>query len=84
VLIYESLKDRIAEVIADAGINANVGARAWDDVMSMLVKTMKAGHPGDALVTDVATCGDLLAAHSPAHASNPNELADVIDEVVRS
>lgn len=84
LLIYVSLKDRIAEVIADAGINAKVGARAWDDVVSVLVKTMKAGRPGDAFVTAVATCGDLLAVHFPAHASNPNELADVIDEVVRS
>lgn len=84
LLIYVSLKDRIAEVIADAGINAKVGAHTWDAVMSRLVKTMKAGRPGDAFVMAVETCGDLLATHFPASPLNPNELVDSVDEVPRT
>lgn len=84
LLIYVSLKDRIAEVIADAGINAKVGARTWDDVMSSLVETVKAGRPGDAFVRAVETCGRLLATHFPASALNPNELLDSVDEVPKA
>lgn len=84
LLIYVALKDRMAEVIADAGINAKVGARTWDDVMSSLVKTMKAGRPGDAFVMAVETCGELLATNFPPSTFNPNELLDTVDEVPRA
>jgi putative membrane protein len=78
VLIYASLKDRCAEVIADAGINAKVDPRAWDEVIAALVARMRAGEPGEGFVAAIEKCRSLLATHFPAHGANANELPDVI------
>jgi putative membrane protein len=81
VLLYVSLNDRCAELIADEGINSKTPPRTWDVVMERLIKGMKAGRPAEALVTAVENCGDLLAEHFPAAAPNPNELPDRLTEL---
>lgn len=80
VLIYASLKERIAEVIGDSGINAKIGPRTWDEVIAALVKQMRAGRPGDGFVMAVEKCGHLLTTHFPAAGSNVNELPDAVAE----
>ena len=80
VLIYASLKDRCAEVIADTGINAKVDPRAWDEVIAALVAGMRAGEPGNGFVAAIEKSGRLLATHFPADGTNPNELPDGIIE----
>jgi putative membrane protein len=80
VLIYASLKDRRAEVVADTGINAKVGSQAWDGVITQLVTGMKAGEPGNGFVAAIEASGRLLATHFPAERDNPNELPNAITE----
>ena len=80
VLIYTSLKDRCAEVIADIGINAKVDPKAWDEVIAALVAGMRAGKPGNGFVSAIEKSGRLLATHFPAQGTNPNELPDGIIE----
>lgn len=80
VLIYASLKDRCAEVIADTGINATVDPRAWDEVIAALVAGIRAGQPGNGFVAAIEKTGRLLATHFPADRTNPNELPDGIIE----
>jgi putative membrane protein len=80
VLIYASLQDRCAEVVADTGINANVDPRAWDEVIAALVTGMRAGQPGNGFVAAIERCGRLLALHFPAHGTRLNELPDGVIE----
>ena len=80
VLIYASLTDRCAEVVADEGVNARVAPHDWANVIAALTVGMKAGKPGDGFVAAIETCGRLLAAHFPAEGANRNELPDAIVE----
>jgi putative membrane protein len=80
VLIFVSLKDRRAEVLADTGISAKVEPSVWEEVIGELVKGVRTAKPGDGFVSAIATCGRILATHFPAGADNPNELPDTILE----
>jgi putative membrane protein len=80
VLIFVSLKDRHAQVLADTGISGKVPPAAWDEVIGELVKGVKADKPADGFVGAIAMCGRLLSTHFPAGADNPNELANTVVE----
>ena len=81
VLIYASLADRCAEVVADTGVHAKIGPQAWAAVVEALVAGMRAGEPGDGFVDAVETCGRLLAVDFPARPGDSNELPDTIIEM---
>jgi putative membrane protein len=81
VLIYASLQDRCAELIADKGIDAKVEPGAWDKVVVKLVGEIRAGRSTDGFVTAIRDCGDHLARHFPAQTPNPNELPDSVTEL---
>lgn len=79
VLIYVSLKERMAEILADEGIDAKVEPAAWDTAMTALTDGLRRGRPGEGFTAAITQCGDLLAQHFPADAAdNPNELPDAL------
>ena len=79
VLIYVSLGERMAELIADEGIAAHVDAQVWDRAMAALTEGLKRGEPGAAFAAAVGRCGEVLAEKFPAHGDdNPNELPDAV------
>lgn len=80
VLIFVSLKDRHAQVLADTGISSKVAPAAWDEVIGELVKGVKTDKPVDGFVGAIAMCGRLLSTHFPAGAENPNELPNTVVE----
>jgi putative membrane protein len=67
ILIYVSLAERYARIIADDGAAKAVTQRQWKAVVDRLTAAMKAGRAEDALVGAAKECGDLLAQHFPAH-----------------
>jgi putative membrane protein len=67
ILIYVSLAERYARIIADDGAAKAVSQRQWKAVVDRLTAAMKAGRAEDALVGAAKECGDLLAQHFPAH-----------------
>ena len=80
VLIFVSLHDRRAEVLAGAGISDKLDQSAWNNVIADLVSGIKTGKPGDGFVAAIERCGRLLAQHFPAGQNNPNELPDALVE----
>ena len=63
----------------DEGIAAKVEPKAWDEAMGLLVAGVKARKPAEGFENAIARCGDILAEHFPADASdNPNELSDAV------
>lgn len=76
VLLFASLAERRAEVVADEGIYSVTDPRVWDEVAALLVAGMKRGAPADAFVNAIGRAGQILAAHVPPRADNPNELSD--------
>jgi putative membrane protein len=77
VLIFLSLLERRAQVLADRAIHERVPPGTWDELVKDLVRGIHDGQPTDALCRAIARCGDLLAPHFPAkEGDNPNELPD--------
>jgi putative membrane protein len=81
VLIYASLAERYAEIVADAGIHAKVTSEVWDQAIAALVQAMREGRPGDGFVAAVERCGAVLAAHFPPGALNRDELPNKLVEI---
>src|SRR5262249_4163824 len=74
VLIFASVAERYAEIIADTGIHAKVGNEVWEQAIAALVAAIKAGRPGDGFIAAVEQCGAVLAQHFPPGAINRDEL----------
>ncbi len=84
VLIFVSLAEHAAELIADEGIAAVVDQSRWDAAMAALITEAKAGRTGAGLVAAVSQVGDILAEHFPADTQdNPNELPDGVIQIPR-
>ena len=79
VLIYVSLAERMAELIADEGIAAHVEPHVWDKAMQTLAHGLKHGRPAEGFAAAVGLCGEVLAQRFPVRAGdNPNELPDAV------
>lgn len=76
VLVFVSLAERHAEVIADHVVAQRCGQDFWDDVVAVLVDHARRGAVSDGLVTAVGMIGERLAEEFPADADDVNELRD--------
>ena len=77
ILLFLSLFEHRAVVLADSGIHARVEASAWEAVAADLAAGMRAGRAGEALVEAVRRCGELLAERGvPCWPEDRDELAD--------
>jgi putative membrane protein len=83
VLIFASVAERYAEIVADAGINEKVMPDVWDNAMAALTSAIKAGRPGDGFVAAIEQCGAVLAEHFPLPPGSvdPHELPDKLVEI---
>jgi putative membrane protein len=81
VLIFASVGERYAEIVADAGINAKVTPDVWDDAVNALVAEIKAGRPADGFIAAIERCGKVLAQNFPPGTLKRDELPDKLLEV---
>lgn len=81
VLIFVSLAERYAEVVADSGISAKVEQDEWDGVIRELTADARRDEIANGFVKAVHIVGELLAKHFPPKAMNPNELDDHLVEI---
>jgi putative membrane protein len=66
VLIYVSLAERYARIVADDGAAKAIRQSEWKAIVDKLTGDMGTGAPTDALIEAATRCGDLLAEHFPA------------------
>ncbi|PWK76259.1 TPM domain-containing protein [Aminobacter sp. AP02] len=81
VLVFVSLAERYAEVVADAGINAKVPQPAWDRIVGDLIEQARENRLADGFVSAIATVGALLSEHFPIASDDANELDDHLVEI---
>jgi len=74
VLLYLSLAERRAEIVADEAIATKVAPEVWGDAMAALIEEVKQGRPGHGMAVAVEKIGAILAPILPPGADNPNEL----------
>ncbi|HMI19615.1 MAG TPA: hypothetical protein VK533_08735, partial [Sphingomonas sp.] len=76
VLLYLSLAERRAEIVADAAIHAKAPQEEWGEAMAALVAAMHDNRPGDGMAAAIERIGSVLAKHFPRTGTDPNELPD--------
>jgi putative membrane protein len=81
VLIFVSLAERYAEVLADSGIDAKVGQHVWDGVVRDLTEHAADDRLAEGFVRAIGAVGAVLAEHFPKSPGNPNELDDHLVEI---
>lgn len=81
VLLFVSVDERYAEVVADDAINAHVPQPEWDRIVAMLIDGARHGRYADGFMEAVAATGSLLQEHFPKSADDRNELDDHVVEL---
>ena len=81
ILIYLSLQEHRAEIIADQAIAEKVSPEIWGEAMVALIDEVRAGRPGEGMAAAVRQVGTVLAEHFPKSDQNPNELPDRLIEL---
>jgi putative membrane protein len=78
ILLFVSLAEHQAVVLADLGIAAKLPAETWSQVLKALTHGSKSGAMGRGFCEAIDQCGTILADHFPAPARNDNELRDAL------
>lgn len=81
ILIYLSMREHRAEIVADASIANKVSPEVWGAAMAVMLTEIRAGRIGDGMVAAVERVGAVLAEHFPRHENDVNELPDRLIEV---
>jgi putative membrane protein len=78
ILIFVSLAERYARIVADEGIAARVPQSEWQGAVDALVAHMRHGHIGEGFITAIERCGKVLEQHFPPSQTTRDELPDRI------
>lgn len=81
ILIYLSLAEHRAEIVADEAIAARVDADVWGDAMTAMLAEIRQGRLADGLIAAIERVGAVLAEHLPREENDVNELPDRLIEV---
>lgn len=81
IVIYLSLAEHRAEIVADAAIAGRVAAETWAEPMAAMVAEIRDGRLADGLIAAITRVGSVLAAHFPRRDDDINELPDRLIEV---
>jgi putative membrane protein len=75
VLIFVSLAEHYAQIIADEGIARKVHHSEWQAAIDALITRMRDDEIGAGFIAAIERCGDVLATHAPPDGS-PDQLPD--------
>ena len=81
VLIYLSMGEHRAEIVADEAITKVTTPETCGEAMAALLVEVKAGRPGDGIVAAVGQVGRVLAEHFPRSSTDTNEIPDKLIEL---
>jgi putative membrane protein len=81
VLIYLSMREHRAQIIADEAIASKVAPEVWGEAMAAMLVHIKAGRCADGMIAAVEQVGAVLAEHFPRAEDDTNELPDRLIEL---
>lgn len=81
VLIYLSMREHRAEIVADEPIAAKVSAEVWGEAMADMLVEIKKGCIAEGMAAGVRDVGVVLTEHFPRGDEDLNELPDRLIEV---
>lgn len=74
VLIFVSVEDHMAEIVADEAIYSRVSPDHWAETIAALLAGLKNDQPAEGFIAAIALAGDVLATHFPPTGENRNEI----------
>ncbi len=81
VLIYLSMREHRAEIVADEAIVHKVEPEVWGEAMATMIAEVREGRVAEGMAAAVAEVGKVLATHFPRHEGDINELPDRLIEL---
>lgn len=78
VLLFVSLMERQAVVLADKAIADKLPPHTWDQIVKMIIQGARTGHWAEKLELALRECGVYLATHFPPQAGKSNELPNTV------
>ncbi len=81
VLIYLSMREHRAQIIADEAIASKVSPETWGEAMAAMLVHIKDGRCADGMIAAVEKVGEVLAEHFPRAEDDQNELPDRLIEL---
>ena len=81
ILIYLSMREHRAHIIADEAIASKVTPETWGDAMAAMLAEIRHGRSADGMIAAVERVGAVLAEHFPRAADDRNELPDRLIEL---
>ena len=76
ILLYVSLMEHRAVVLADQAIAEKVDGQVWQELVDLMIQGVKRGDFADGMTQAIQRCGDLLSPHFPGPEGDVNELRD--------
>lgn len=76
VLLYLSMREHRAEIVADEAIATQVDAEVWGKAMADMLAEIAKGHVAEGLAAGIRDVGEVLAEHFPRAENDVNELPD--------
>jgi putative membrane protein len=74
VLIFVSVAERYAEILADAAVHSRVPREDWQSIVDQLTAHIGVGRTGDGFVAAIERVGVILALHFPPGTADPRAL----------
>lgn len=81
ILIYLSMSEHRAEIVADEAIASKVDAEVWGEAMAAMLAQLREGRIAEGMSAAVEKVGEVLARHLPRAKDDQNELPDRLIEV---
>ena len=81
ILIYLSIAERRAEIIADEAILKVTDDHTWGEAMHALIEDVREGRPADGICAAIERIGVVLSEHFPRSATDVNEIPDKLIEL---
>jgi putative membrane protein len=76
ILLYVSLMEHRAVVLADRAIAEKVDGQVWQELVDLMIQGVKRGDFADGMTQAIQRCGDLLSPYFPIPEGDANELRD--------
>jgi putative membrane protein len=81
ILIYLSMREHRAQILADEAIASKVPPETWGEAMAAMLEHISDGRCADGMIAAVGKVGAVLAEHFPRAEDDTNELPDRLIEL---
>jgi putative membrane protein len=81
ILIYLSLAERRAEIVADEAILKLTDDHTWGEAMTALIGEVREGKVGEGICAAIERVGAVLSEHFPRSTDDTNEIPDKLIEL---